>query len=250
MALFATKRRLIAIACIVFLVGVVAKIPAGVALQFAPELLQTRGVSGTLWSGSIDAVAVDGQVAGPLTWQLKPLALLGGALAADVECSLGDGFFSGGVKLRGDTVTLTDAKLAAALGDLTRRASIGPSQGVVNATVPLLEMTAQWPTRVDAQITIKDLQYSGSGPEILGSYRLTFAPDNTSDEWPVVGTIQSIDGPFNANGTMSLGDNRSYAIEATVSSTADASNNLKRSLAVLGPASRDGSHTLTLNGSL
>lgn len=66
-------RRLILPALVVFLLGLVARMPADVALGWVlPDEVATRGISGTVWRGRIAAVEVAGVSLGPVDWRWRP----------------------------------------------------------------------------------------------------------------------------------------------------------------------------------
>ncbi|MEL6870186.1 MAG: type II secretion system protein N [Pseudomonadota bacterium] len=244
------KRRLILAATLLFVIGLIAKLPARVAFAFAPDTVQTRGITGTLWNGRVQAVDVQGVRAGPINWTLKPLSLFTGALAASVECGLPNGFFDGDITVRASSIRIDDAKVSVSLADVTRNFSIGPSTGEVSGRIDTLLLKNQWPTRADAALNLRALSYPAVGPDALGSYRLVFDSALADERWPVVGELTSVDGPYAVDGTLSLGDGRAYSMQADVTPTAEATQRLKDALRLLGPAAADGSHALVFDGNL
>lgn len=75
------------VALAIYLIGLIAYLPARlvVALVPIPAQLHLHGVSGTLWQGRINYLQFDQRSLEGIEWQLYPLALLAGQLAADVE---------------------------------------------------------------------------------------------------------------------------------------------------------------------
>ncbi|MEL7374294.1 MAG: hypothetical protein AAGJ36_07510, partial [Pseudomonadota bacterium] len=54
-------RRLVLPVIIVFVIGLVVRLPASAVLSWTlPDNVSTRGISGTIWSGTIDVVDVNG----------------------------------------------------------------------------------------------------------------------------------------------------------------------------------------------
>lgn len=74
-------------ALVIWLLFLLVSLPARFALQFAPlpPNVAVGGVEGSIWQGSIDALLVDDMLLRDVQWQLRPLALLRGQLAADIQ---------------------------------------------------------------------------------------------------------------------------------------------------------------------
>ena len=82
----ARRKTLIVLGAITFLVVIVATFPARVASQwFVPEQVRLGGVSGSIWSGQANEVAIGPEYFSNLSWDLKPLRLFTGSLALDAE---------------------------------------------------------------------------------------------------------------------------------------------------------------------
>ncbi len=77
----------IAVFFIAYFVFMLVKLPAATALSMVslPAGVQLGEASGTLWQGQLSAVQYRNDVFTNVKWQLKPLSLLGGNLAADVS---------------------------------------------------------------------------------------------------------------------------------------------------------------------
>lgn len=246
------KKWLLIVAMLVLLIGLVSRIPAAVALNWAlPDRVETRGISGTVWRGSIDALRVDGTALDPVDWQLRPLALLTGRIGASIEAGLPGGFFAGDVSLSAGRIRIRDARAALDLAPVTRLSTIGPSEGSVRLTIREAEIDALWPVRLDGEMVLTGLRYPPVGPQPLGSYRLEFDPALASDPaFPVSASLSTLDGPFAVDGRLLLGENRSYSMRAGVAPKPDTDQQLRNALRILGPAGPDGSHQLNFDGNL
>lgn len=252
MAKLPPKKWLLIIGVVVLLVGLASRLPAAVALDWVlPPEVETRGISGSIWQGSIEALRVNGTSVGPVSWQLRPLALLTGRIGGDVEAGLPGGFFDGSVALSATRIRVRDARMALDLAPVTRLSSIGPSQGNVRLTIREADIDNLWPVRLDGEMVLTDLRYPPVGPQPLGSYRLNFDPALSSDPaFPVAGSLSALDGPFEVDGRLLLGDERSYSMRARVAAGAKADQQTRNALRILGPAASDGSHQLTFDGNL
>ncbi len=75
------------LAALVYVIGLVAFFPARLAVTFAPlpSNIQLTGVTGTLWQGEVARLQFGTNTLEQLQWQVFPLALLSGQIAADVD---------------------------------------------------------------------------------------------------------------------------------------------------------------------
>lgn len=71
---------------VAYLAFLLALLPARFALQFVelPDSIKVGGVQGTLWTGEIDHVAVEGVMLRQVSWRLRPLQLFSGRGVADI----------------------------------------------------------------------------------------------------------------------------------------------------------------------
>ncbi len=95
-----------------FLAILIARAPASWLVPSGPTAPFTcSAIGGTLWSGLCSGLTVQHQGYGDLSWDLAPLKLLTGRLAAQV--SLGSGAIHGSGELAvsfGGTLTVSDAR--------------------------------------------------------------------------------------------------------------------------------------------
>jgi len=73
------------LAVIAFTAILVARLPASWVVPTPPSRIACAATDGTLWNGSCAGLMVQGQPVGDLSWQLHPLRLLAGKLAAHVQ---------------------------------------------------------------------------------------------------------------------------------------------------------------------
>lgn len=245
-------RRLILPALAVFLLGLVARIPAGVALGWAlPDQVATRGITGTLWNGRVAAVEVAGVSLGPVDWRLRPSALLGLRLGVDVEAGLPGGFFNGRVAVGFGDMVLEDVRASAALAPITRRSTIGAADGVARVSATRVAIADGWPTAIEGEVLLTDLRYAGAGNVPLGGYRLSFDGSTGDDPaFPITGLLVSDEsGPFDVDGALRLGPGRAYSLNAAVELRANAPAELRGALRLM-PAAPDGRRQLRFDGAL
>ncbi|MEM7764298.1 MAG: type II secretion system protein N [Pseudomonadota bacterium] len=245
-------KRIVAVAAVVLIVGLVVKMPASVLLHWAlPEAVQTSGISGSIWRGHVDAVAVASVNAGPVDWQLHPFTLLTGKLAATLQAELPGGFADGRVALRGDRIWLEDTKLAVDLGQFTRYSSIGPSTGRARIDIQRAELRDLWPAELVAEMTVNNLAYPGVGTAPLGNYQLVFPETNNGDSSDINGTLTALDSaPYELDGTLTLSADRGYALRGLIAAKSGVNAAYSRGLQFLGPADSEGRRQLVFEGTL
>ena len=247
-------RFLVIAGVLALLLSLVALVPARVALPLAgvPAAV-ADGLSGTLWSGSARHVTVSGIQLGPVRWQLKPLRLLGGQVAATVDAKLPDGFLTGqfALSLKGG-VTARDIEAAAPL------ALLGPTVG---QTGPGSQVTARFEQLVlDAgkvRNAVGKIQLAGvvltlpslKQPLAPGSYSVSFDVKDLPPDQPLMGTFTDTGGPVQISGAVKFTPPRSYEVNGKAKARPDAPEELRNALQMLGPAAPDGAHQLSLAGS-
>lgn len=245
-------RRLIAPVIVAFLLALIVRLPASAVLSWAlPASVETRGISGTIWNGSIDVVATQGVAVGPVTWQWRASALLSGRIGADVEAGLPGGFFSGAVGVGTSSLVLEDVRLLADLLPLTRRSSMGAAQGTVRVSAARLRLESLWPSDIEGEVRLDNLKYAATGSTALGGYVLQFDGVRSDDPaFPLDGALQSDgSGPFEVRGILAMGPERAYALNATVAPRANAPREVAQALTLL-PTNASGQRVLSFEGAL
>ncbi|MEL6951379.1 MAG: type II secretion system protein N [Pseudomonadota bacterium] len=245
-------RRLITPVVLIFLIALVVRLPASAVLSWAlPDNVATRGISGTIWNGTIDVVEVNGVSLGPVSWRWRPAALASGRIGAVVEAGLPGGYFDGRVSVGSDVIVLEDVRALASLESLTQRSSIGAARGTARVNATRLRLESLWPADIEGEVRLSNLRYAATGNTALGGYRLRF--DGTASDdlaFPLSGVLES-DGsaPFTVNGTLALGPARAYALNATVAAGADAPAEVTNALQFL-PTDASGQRQLSFEGAL
>ena len=245
-------RLLAAVGSTALLVSLVALLPARVAFALLriPATAVT-GVSGSLWQGAGQRLTLGGLTLGPVHWQVKPSRLLLGQLAADVGATLPDGFLNAtvGLSLRG-RLAISALEAAAPL------AWLAPAMGGAGS-----QLTARFDRLVvnagRVETAVGSIQVAGvvlpiqtTGPKLgPGTYEVTFAADDLKPDAPLTGSVKDSGGPLEIAGTVTLTPPRSYELTGTAKPRPNAPPELLNTLKMLGPATPDGGHALSLAGS-
>ena len=245
-------RLLAAAGLIALAVSLVALLPARVAFAvFGVPATAVTGLSGTVWHGAGQRVTLGGFAMGPVTWQARPSRLFLGQLAADVRATLPDGFLNATAGLSlGGSLALSDLEAAAPLAWLAP--ALGGASSQLTARFDRLVINAG---RVET--AIGSLQVAGlvlpvptAGPQLgPGTYLVTFAADGLKPGAPLTGVLKDTGGPLEIAGTVKITPPRSYELTGTAKPRPEAPPELRNALQMLGPATPDGAHALSLAGS-
>ncbi len=230
----------------------VVLLPAPIALRVlgVPPNIAT-GVSGTVWNGAVQGLSLGGLALGPVRWHAKPARLLLGQLAAGVEATLPDGFLNATVALSpGKRIAVSDLDAAAPLSWLAP--SLGRPGSQLTARFERLVVKAG---RVES--ATGNLQVAGvvlpiptSGPQLApAAYQVTFAADGLKADEPLTGDVKDSGGPLEIAGKVKITPPRSYELNGTAKPRPDAPPEVQNALQMLGPATPDGGHTLSIAGS-
>jgi len=237
---------------IALLLSLVALIPAHFVLAVLGVPAETvNGVSGTVWRGSLQRLAMEGIILGPVSWQVRPARLLLGQLAGDVEATLPDGFVTTRVAVSlGGGLSFSDLEGAAPVAWLAPAA--GRDGGQLTARFERVELDGE---RVST--AIGSLQVSGvvlpiptAGSRLPpGTYAITFDAEDLAPDALLSGALADGGGPLEISGTVTFAPPRSYELSGTAKPRPEAPPELRNALQMLGAANADGAHTLSLAGS-
>jgi hypothetical protein len=250
-----SKASLIALGVGAYLAFAVANFPASVALRwFAPDSLAVAAVEGTIWRGSAAFGEINGVAFSDLEWQLHPAALATAAVSVSTQMNIAGGQARSDIVMRGNKLTLRDARASASLARLDVFLPLNGVVGNLSLTLDELELIDGWPTSATGTARVTDL----AGPPLfpvqgvsilqLGNY---FARLQSSGAGEIVALVNDEGGPLElTDGQVSLGPDRSYRLAATIRPRAEAHHVLVEGLQILSPANAGGQHIITDSGSL
>jgi hypothetical protein len=232
--------------------SLLAMFPSRVAVSLlGVPATSVTGLSGTVWDGAIQRLSLGGVALGPVRWQIKPSRLFLGQLAADVSATLPDGFLNTTAALSlGGGLAASNLEAAAPLAWLAPALGGGSSQ-----------LTARFDQFVikkgHVETAIGSLQLAGvvlpiptAGPQLgPGTFKVTFNADNLGPTELLTGVLQDAGGPLEIAGTVKITPPRAYEVTGTAKPRPDAPPELRNALQMLGPATPDGGHALSLAGS-
>ena len=232
-----------------------AMFPAGTALRwFGPPGIAFAGVSGTLWNGSAATSTLDGFTLEGMRWRVRPLPLLLGRVAANVEARIPDGFVAGNVTASPSSVELRDFRGATSLPALAGLLPVRDMRGQASVGLDRLVLENGWPSAAVGEIKVAGLESlplipDGSGAYLpLGDYTISFTP---AAEGTLAAQFVDNGGPLEVAGTVMVDASRTYTLDALVEPRAGAPEQLVEGLRVMtAEPDAEGRRRLNLTGSL
>ena len=235
-------------AALAFAASLVLLFPARVAQHaFAPDGVELSGVSGTVWSGTAQEMSAGGLYFRDVAWQLRPLRLLTGKLALDVEAKAAAGLVESRVQVGfSGAVTLTDLHAEMRLQALQLQFRMPGLSGIARADFERLAFRDGVPAAAEGTVTVTDLVapkiYRGN----IGGYRSVFT---TTDEG-IVTSIEDAGGVIDVAATLSVYADRRFEFLGTVAATERTPVEMRERLQFLGLPDAQGRYELRTEGRL
>ena len=228
---------------------VVATCPASFAWRFAAAkagALKLDGLSGTIWNGHAGSASVYATELGALDWQLSPLPLAHGVMAAQIELHGGEVTGSGAVEREPDgTLQITGAvihmpaRLAAPALDIPMLQLLGQ----IDIDIAQLRVQGAWPTAAQGEIRWRNAAVAGAAQAPLGDLQAQFA---TAADGSIAGTAHDLGGPLQLDGTFKISAG-GYDVQAKLAAR-DGNPQVLDALRFIGQPQGDGSTLLLIHG--
>ncbi len=234
-------------ALLAFAAILIARMPAGWLLPSGPGApFACAGIEGSLWSGACEGLVFQRMPLGDLTWELAPLRLLLGRLAAHVTLNREAARASADVEV-GLSGRLTVRGL---LADLPLDPKVLPAlppqmHGDVHADLALLELKGAVIMQLKGTLEARNLEDRSGHVTPLGSYLVTF-PGGAGEP---VGQVRDTGGPLSVSGTLRLTQAGGFDVQALVAPRADAPPELVNNLRFLGSPDASGRREFSMSGS-
>ncbi len=249
------RRLLIAAGVAGFLLFLIGNVPA----RLAADLLGTAGLragsaTGTLWRGEFASLNVAGISLGRTRWNLKPLSLLLGRLAADVDVDLPGGFLRGRAEVGlGGRIGLSDAQAASPLKSLGQMFGLPVDGGEASAKITQLVLEDGWPTVAVGEVRVGNVPLALPGvraePGAEGSFLASFDNPQLAPGDSLVGELRDLGGALELSGSVELLPPNNYNVAGLLKPRAEAPDSLTQGLVLLGPEDAQGRREFALGGS-
>ena len=235
---------IVLLAVAAFAVILLSRLPASWVVPRS-GIVACASPDGSLWSGSCSGLTVERMPFGDLTWDVAPLRLLTGTLAAhvvlargpvtgsaDVACGMG-----GSIRLQN---LVADLKL-----DPRQIPHLPPQlRGSVHTDLSLVRLTHGRIAELKGRIEAHDLSQRTGRVTPLGNYAVTFPGGGTEP----VGALTDLGGPLAVQGTLRLTNPPGYVLEGQVAPRADAAPELVGNLQFLGSPDAAGRRPFSIAG--
>jgi hypothetical protein len=226
--------------------------PASWIAPKPPSRIACAAIEGTLWNGGCAGLTVQGQPVGDVIWQLHPLRLLAGRLAAHVELTrTGTGTARADFEsdLSGRNVTLRNVKADFRMDPALMTQVHMDLHGSAHVDMQMARLQNGSIAALQGRIEARDLSQTGGSPGGLGSYSLTF-PGNAT---PPKGQLRDLGGPLSVEGEVTVmpqpGGVADFLVQGLVAARANAPPNLANELKILGTPDAQGRRPFSLENS-
>ena len=233
------------LAAAAFVAIVLARMPAAWVLPARGAQWACASIDGSLWGGICAGLTVSGTPLGDMSWELHPLRLLTGRLAAHLTLSHGPGDAAADVELTfGQRLTARNV-----LADLPLDPALLPSvpanlHGRAHLELTLGEVQRGVIRQLQGRIDARNLEERSGNNTPLGSYSVSF-PGGSGDP---VGTLRDLEGPLALEGTLRLTPAPGFELEGVIAARHGAPPELVNSLRFLGSPDATGRRPFSLSG--
>jgi general secretion pathway protein N len=238
--------RITILAILAFAIILLVRLPASWVKSFIPPGITCAEIGGTAWNGACSGLAYNGAPVGNLNWELHPLALLRGKVAAYVDVTRGADFVRGDIEMgSGNSYVAHDLQAQLPLDPpLLPQLDSGYS-GSISVNLASLKVEKNLIAAIEGQVQATSL-YSKQDRLALGGYSATF-PKAAGNAEPL-GQISSLEGPVDFEGTLKLTREPGWVIDGKIRTKPETPQSLVQQLAYLGAPDAQGFRPISLAG--
>ncbi|MHB8814533.1 MAG: type II secretion system protein N [Steroidobacteraceae bacterium] len=232
---------------VAFAAIVLARLPASWVLPTSGANFSCGSVEGSLWSGYCSNLTVQGAALGDVTWQLRPVRLFVGKLAAHIDLEHPPATSARGDVEMGLGGTVTARNLTASLPLDPRVLPVVPPTltGSLHLDLALARVTKKGVvSSLQGRIEAHDLVDRSGYVTPLGNFAVTF-PGGASQPR---GDLEDIGGPLAVQGTLVLTPQPGYDLSGYVTPRATASQALVNAIEILGSPDAQGRRQFGMSG--
>ena len=233
---------------VTYVVFALATLPANMLVSRLAPAVSAAGVEGTVWKGSAQILQVGTVPLGSVRWKLHGLSLFLLQLKADVELKRSDGFAQTTVTATARRISFDRTTASLPLSALPPSAAPGGWTGKLNLKLAHVTLEKGWPTRAEGTVEAIDLTASARHPLNMGSYKVTFAGQQSANE--LIGALADQGGPLEIAGAVRLKPDRSYVLEGLVAARPDAPKSINDTLQFLGAPDAQGRRPFSIAGTM
>ena len=241
-----TRRGLLLVAALTFVIALIILFPARIAYQWAaPAGFAASGIHGTVWSGQADAVSVDGIYLRDVSWRMHPMYLFTGKLAYRIKATPVSGFIEGNVSIGiGGTLTVSDLTAALPLQMLAVTLRVRGLQGTGSLQIQKAALRRDRLIAADGVLQVANFVAPRISRQPIGGYRAEFFTEDDG----IVASVEDADGAVDLAGKLELKHDFSYSFLGLVQETPRTPADLRRRLQDVPPINDRGQRELRAEG--
>lgn len=240
-------RSALLLAILVFVVTLLARLPATALMPLLPAGVSCQMPGGTIWHGSC-AQLRDGNLSlSGFSWKLHPAGLL--RLRLSAELSSDDPRAAGHTHVQITRDGQIQLQGLSAQLPLQGGLALFPRglAGTVQIAVDGARVQHEQLLALQGSIRVLQLRSEDQSAD-LGSFELVFPP--APEGAPIEGQLHDLGGPLSVTGQLRLMRAGGYDLSGSVAARDQASPELLQALQLLGPPDGQGRRTFSLAGSL
>lgn len=220
-------------------------------LNLPPQTISLSGVSGSLWSGTIDNAVINQHKLQSTEWSLKPFSLFTARLAADLKSHYESIPVSSGVNysLLSHSLSLTNlhSTIPAETLQQTLNIPLGQLAGTIQVTLPDVELISGKLPLVNGSIVWNNAKLTLADTISFGQIQLALASNAAGD---LSAQLSNQQGELNIQGDINILANQRYSLNIKLTPRANASAELLSILSLIAPRKIKADHIIQRNGHL
>ncbi|MEI6858792.1 MAG: type II secretion system protein N [Shewanella sp.] len=235
-----------------YLVFLLALLPASIAINLAPlpNNISVSGISGSIWSGSIESLIIQNRQLEQVQWQLSPWALFLGQAKVDLVIGNQGSAINGKglVIISTSEIDAEGLRLEAPISFLLGNNRLPFStkmSGGISLFIDHFDQGTPWCEQLSGKLFINSIGVKNQfGNYPLGDIELALACVDGNVEMKSDETMNQL----GFSGTLVLQQNKTVQVSAKIKETASQPEDLKKALAFLGQKDSQGYYPISYQG--
>ena len=235
------KLRYFLIAILLYVFFLIYSLPASFALSFVqlPKNIMVSSVSGSVWSGQARQVKYSSVDFGFLKWQIHPLYLLTGKLAASISLRNGEHSIQSDISLGlSGAVELVDTRFLIDIASLQPLTYGMPFSYAGHATgdFPVIFIDKSHYLQFTGQLDLNDLKLTSPQQQLFGDINVEFSADKDGGS---SARITDTGGPLKISGKLKLDKHAVLHLSAKLSAR-ETGSSLDQLISLFGKKDQSG----------
>lgn len=241
-----TRRGLILVASLVFVLGIFVLFPARVAYQwFATPGVSVSNIQGTVWNGRAAEASLNGFYLHDIRWTFQPGAILSAALGFQLEARPVSGFIDTSLYAKSNgAIQLRELSASMPLGVLGSALQVSGLNGSASLQFERIEIDDSTLLAADGTLTVGNLSVPLIARDVLGGYRAEFSTQADG----INASLEDTDNIMDLAASLVIRSDRSYDLNGLVVPTNSTPASLRQQMEFLGPPNERGQRQLRFGG--